>query len=247
MSDIQARLKFRNDERKAAAYQKKQERDDGRTDAETSDHFSKECASRRTRIEALLQAAATLPKNELPDHFECISKEMQALQKFVSDSATFLSSYDLRSSQQRITRLLQEIAAKQNQLLPKKFAFKGGRKVGGALAPVASGPEGTTTESKEFKHASETAHTMETTHTMDTAHTMETRQTAEKQTEGRTDMRDVAVEQVGFRDQSNCCLTLDSISGQDVNLSKLIRCTVMLPSTPSTLHMSELYSVWSCI
>ena len=84
--------------------------------------------------------------------------------------------------------------------------------MGGALAPVASGPEGTTTESKEFKHASETAHTMETTHTMDTAHTMETRQTAEKQTEGRTDMRDVAVEQVGFRDQSNCCLTLDVCS-----------------------------------
>ena len=56
----------------------------------------------RVGIEALLQAAATLPKNELPDHFECISKEMQALQKFVSDSATFLSSYDLRSSQQVI-------------------------------------------------------------------------------------------------------------------------------------------------
>ena len=47
MSDIQARLKIRDDERKAAAYQKKQERDDRRTDDETSDHFSKECASRR--------------------------------------------------------------------------------------------------------------------------------------------------------------------------------------------------------
>eukprot|EP00731_Ephydatia_muelleri_P012313 Em0006g1207a len=82
MSDIQARLKIRDDERKAAAYQKKQERDDRRTDDETSDHFSKECASRRARIEDLLQAATALPKNELPDHFECISKEMQALQKF---------------------------------------------------------------------------------------------------------------------------------------------------------------------
>ncbi|KAL5499642.1 hypothetical protein EMCRGX_G011094 [Ephydatia muelleri] len=213
MSDIQARLKIRDDERKAAAYQKKQERDDRRTDDETSDHFSKECASRRARIEDLLQAATALPKNELPDHFECISKEMQALQKFVSDSATFLNSFDLRSSQQQITQLLQEIAAKQNQLLPKKFAFKGGRK----MAPVAGGPEGTTTEPKELRQTTEM-----------------------RQAEGRTDTRDVAAEQVGFRDQSNCCLTLDSISGQDVNLSKLTRCSLRLPETPSTLHMSEL-------
>lgn len=48
MSDIQARLKSRDDERKAAAYQKKQERDDKRTDDETGDHFSKGCASRRS-------------------------------------------------------------------------------------------------------------------------------------------------------------------------------------------------------
>ena len=47
MSDIQSRLKSRDDERKAIAYQKKQERDDKKPEGEIGDQFSKECSSRR--------------------------------------------------------------------------------------------------------------------------------------------------------------------------------------------------------
>ena len=59
------------------------------------------------------------------------------------------------------------------------------------MATVAGGPEGTTTEPKELRQTTEM-----------------------RQAEGRTDTRDVAAEQVGFRDQSNCCLTLDVCSLQ---------------------------------
>ena len=59
------------------------------------------------------------------------------------------------------------------------------------MAPVAGGPEGTTTEPKELRQTTEM-----------------------RRAEGQTDTRDVAAEKVGFRDQSNCCLTLDVCSLQ---------------------------------
>ena len=56
-------------------------------------------------IEKLLSAAWDVPKEQLPAHFDSLSVQCQALQKFVSDSTVFITSYELRSSQE-VDRLL---------------------------------------------------------------------------------------------------------------------------------------------
>lgn len=50
-------------------------------------------------ITGLLEEADGVAKGDLPSHFEKISAECRLLQKFVSDSTVFLTSYDLRNSQ----------------------------------------------------------------------------------------------------------------------------------------------------
>ena len=66
----------------------------------------------------------------IADIFETISNKMQTLQKFVSDSASDLPSYDIRRAQEILLELRNTINLKRDQLLPKtKFAFKSRTKV----------------------------------------------------------------------------------------------------------------------
>ena len=47
----------------------------------------------------LLDQAADLDKKDLPPHFEKLSTELRSLQKYVSDSTVFLTSYDFKIAQ----------------------------------------------------------------------------------------------------------------------------------------------------
>ena len=51
-------------------------------------------------IEELLSGAEDVPQEQLPAHFDSLSTQCHALQKFLSDSTLFLTSYELRTSQQ---------------------------------------------------------------------------------------------------------------------------------------------------
>ena len=99
-SRVETRLREREETRKAALEQKKAEREAGQRQEETADYYLHEFAGKKAAIVDLLDSAGGLPKDELTAHFDRISAELQTLQKFVSDSTLFLTSYDLRSSQQ---------------------------------------------------------------------------------------------------------------------------------------------------
>ena len=98
-SSVESRLRERDESRKAAIEQKKAEREAGRRQEETSDYYMQEFARKKTAIVSLLDSAARVPKDQLIAHFDHVSSELQALQKFVSNSTLFLASYDLRGSQ----------------------------------------------------------------------------------------------------------------------------------------------------
>ena len=51
-------------------------------------------------IEELLCGAEDVPQEQLPTHFDSLSTQCHALQKFLSDSTLYLTSYELRTSQQ---------------------------------------------------------------------------------------------------------------------------------------------------
>jgi hypothetical protein len=66
----------------------------------------------------------SLERNALRERLEDATKMLQKLQKFLSDSFTFLPSYDVKNMQAEINKLQQELADKRNSFIPKKkFAF----------------------------------------------------------------------------------------------------------------------------
>lgn len=99
-SSLESRLRERNESRKAALEQRRAEREAGQRQEETADYYIQEFARRKTVIIELLESAGALPKEQLTAHFDRVSEELQSLKKFVSDSTVFLTSFDLKSSQQ---------------------------------------------------------------------------------------------------------------------------------------------------
>lgn len=122
-SFIPSRLKEREEARRATQEQRKAERKEGKRVEETSDHFNQELEAKKNSkniiiwcvvcggraftklnaflvIRSLLDDANTLPKGDLPSHFEKISSEAQLLQKYISDSTVFITAYDLKTAQQ---------------------------------------------------------------------------------------------------------------------------------------------------
>lgn len=77
-----------------------------------------------TEIEEQLKQSEKLTRSKLNAHFDQLMMSCQQLQKFVSDSTLFLPSYDVKRSQEEVTRLLSLVNESRTKVLPKKkFAF----------------------------------------------------------------------------------------------------------------------------
>lgn len=153
MSSVEARLKEREEARRATAERRRAERESDRRPEEAAGYFSQQFVAKKTgmsndvidsqaelsklrymrcvmlnsshiigqllpisslcskhhsfqlcfycsAIEELLCAAEDVPQEQLPTHFDSISTQCHALQKFLSDSTLYLTSYELRTSQQ---------------------------------------------------------------------------------------------------------------------------------------------------
>lgn len=123
-ADVYTRLRERQEARVSALEQKRSQEQGGKREEETSEFFIQQLEARKNAITSLLSEADSVAKAELPVHFEKISSECQNIQKLVSDSTVFLTSWDLKTSQKQIKDLLQLVNSKQDKLLPpKKFSF----------------------------------------------------------------------------------------------------------------------------
>ncbi|CAH1264179.1 TBCC [Branchiostoma lanceolatum] len=107
---------------------------------ETSDFFATTFRKEKSAIEKLVDDSDSTPKDGLSDHFDTTTAALQKLQKFVTDSTSFLPSYDVRQAQETIGNLQAALTEKREQLLPKKkFAFK--KKKEGAKGPTKKAPK----------------------------------------------------------------------------------------------------------
>ncbi|KAJ8949859.1 hypothetical protein NQ318_010493 [Aromia moschata] len=112
-------------ERQINLQKKKENKDLLSADTEKLGFFETIFAEKQNYIECLLNDSPNLPKSQLPDHFNLVSKEILTLQKYVAASTIFLRNYDLKRCQD----ILQELTAKakdyEDEFLPKKkFGFK---------------------------------------------------------------------------------------------------------------------------
>lgn len=119
MSKIEARLKEREEARKAAIVARRLEKEkDSRTE-ETYQYFTEQFSLQKTglykmertksdvnvhiiavAIEERLEAAKSLPKSKLPEHFDTISGDVQSLHRLVSDATLYLAAFELKIIQE---------------------------------------------------------------------------------------------------------------------------------------------------
>ncbi|XP_065908728.1 tubulin-specific chaperone C-like isoform X2 [Dysidea avara] len=119
---IPERLRQREAERKALLEKKKQVKDASAEDS--IKRFSLDFAKRKLDIESQLSNSSNVKQEELQLFFDEVNVAIQQLQKLVTDSTMFLTSYDLRTSQHHVNHLQTMLAEKQDQLMPKKkFTF----------------------------------------------------------------------------------------------------------------------------
>ncbi|KAM6432624.1 tubulin-specific chaperone C [Rhynochetos jubatus] len=109
------RLQRREAERQQGVERQRQKKEAQAVKEERSEFFVAAFAREREAVEALL-AAGTL---------EEAAARLQGLQKLLTGSVRFLAPYEVRQGQEAVARLQGELAARGQQLQPKKkFAFR---------------------------------------------------------------------------------------------------------------------------
>ncbi|XP_078674488.1 tubulin-specific chaperone C-like [Branchiostoma floridae x Branchiostoma belcheri] len=137
---VVGKLQKREEELAEKREKRRLEKEKTSAEDETSDFFATTFRKEKAAIEKSLEDLDATPKDGLPDHFDNITSALQKLQKFVTDSTSFLPGYDVRQAQEAIGNLQAAFSEKREQLLPKKkFAFK--KKKEGAKEPKKKAPQ----------------------------------------------------------------------------------------------------------
>ncbi|NXU88841.1 TBCC protein, partial [Xiphorhynchus elegans] len=109
------RLQRREAERLQGVERQRQKKEAQVVKEEQSEFLLAALGREREAVEALLAAGA----------LEEAAARLQALQKLLTDSVRFLAPYELRQGQESVARLQGDLAARRQQLQPKKkFAFR---------------------------------------------------------------------------------------------------------------------------
>ncbi|XP_071511896.1 tubulin-specific chaperone C-like [Diadema antillarum] len=115
----------RHEARLARLEKQKEERENSTVQTESAEFFSKTFHAEKAVIEERLATAENVDKSSLNDFFDDLTELAQKLQKYVTDTSPFLPSYDIRNSQEQLSKLIKDINEKRDVLMPKKkFAFK---------------------------------------------------------------------------------------------------------------------------
>ncbi|XP_071433810.1 tubulin-specific chaperone C [Pithys albifrons albifrons] len=128
------RLQRREAERQQGVERQRQKKEAQVVREEQSEFFLAEFSREREAVESLLAAGA----------LEEAAARLQALQKLLTDSVRFLAPYEVRQGQETVGRLQGDLAARRQQLQPKKkFAFRSLKKEaapGSAPRPAEPAP-----------------------------------------------------------------------------------------------------------
>lgn len=207
-----AKLTERMQKREADRQLEKEKKKVGENDSmgERVRYFSEVLDLKRGEIEGKLNSANTLDKNELPEHFNKISDELQQVNKFLADSALFLPLYNIRKAQEQVQILQQRSLELEDQLLPKKkFGFKSRKMKKLIKDDIIPCKIEDLVDSVPKK--------------------LITLQLYNDNSCGFADKED-----------EELILMEEELEGKDVVLSGLVRCKVQLQGAPSTLHMTGL-------
>lgn len=206
-------LKSRELERKLNLQKKQETKKSTLAENEQLDYFERTFSEKQAYIENLIKLSENLPKDQLPEHFNIISKEILLLQKYVAASSLFLRNYFLQKCQNIIQELSNKTRDLENELLPKKkFGFRNKTK------PKLLENNGKDVVDFNGKLSDSSAK------------------------ESVNEEKQSPKIECGFyrRKEEVLCLSDEEIYKKDVSIEKLTNCVVYLKGIPSTLHLNHL-------
>ncbi|XP_046571096.1 LOW QUALITY PROTEIN: tubulin-specific chaperone C-like [Haliotis rubra] len=240
--EVEKRLQKRNDERQAELQKRQEEK--SLTDAAQEstvcflDNFSKE----KQNIESQLSNSEQIPENGLVEHFDNVSSHLAKLQKYVSESTMFLSSYEVSKAQQTMNKLQVAIQEKRDVMIPKKrFAFKS-KKMEKAKAPklvedvvdhAANTQTNLEVELAECKVVGEVSKVLE-----------KTSEELNQKDVALADLTDCTVKLLGapsaihINKLNNCRVFSGPVSGS-VFIRQCVGCTFVLPCQQLRIHTTQ--------
>lgn len=213
------RITKRDRERKNVIERRREERQELAVESEQSSYFKDTFYTSCKKIKETLEKTSTAPLSALSDIFDVANKEIHTLKNYLLQSKMFLKVYDIRRAQENLQLLENEAAELEVKLLPKKkFGFKNRRAV---------------------KKPLEKSH--------DVTDSLKDLKISEGIVNGATKQNnklsskygDSACMLLGKVDE-RLVLDAENVNKNDVLLSDLIRCTIRIYGTPSTLHMVNL-------
>ncbi|XP_017876945.1 tubulin-specific chaperone C isoform X1 [Ceratina calcarata] len=216
---LSERITKRDRERKSTIERRKEERQSLAVESEQSSYFKDTFYSSSKKIKDTLDDAPNAPTSALPGIFDKTNKDIQLLKNYLSQSKMFLKVYDIRKAQENLQLLESEASDLEMKLLPKKkFGFKNRRVV---------------------KKATDKSHDM-TDGLKDLKISEGIVNGSGKQNHKLSSKYgDSACMLLGKVDEQ-LVLDAENVNKNDVLISDLIRCTVRIYGTPSTLHMVNL-------
>ncbi|KDR17688.1 tubulin-specific chaperone C [Zootermopsis nevadensis] len=205
-------------ERQQELERKQEKKEQTSSSIEQISYYADTFTENRHDIESALNAAdlGEVDKNQLPSHFDKISKDIQSLQRFVSASAFYLRGYDIRKAQEAVQSLQQKCQELEERLLSKKkFGFKL-KNVGNNIRKESS-----------LKKIEDTVDS-----------------TSLAKLQLNKIVCGHAGNICGFSDRTGETLSLshEVICKKDVLLTNLGSCTIRLTGSPSTLHITSLHN-----
>ncbi|XP_065844760.1 tubulin-specific chaperone C-like [Oscarella lobularis] len=210
MADRSEKFRMRLEQRKAEMERKKEERITQNESRGAIELFNKEFATEKQEIERLVEKSLEISKSDLLAHFDALALSMQKLKKHLSDSASFLPEFGIKTAQTQLDALDLVIREKRDVLMPKKkFAFKSRKKE--AEKPV----ENEKTEKEEIQEEAACSVILL----------------------GSDDAR---ILKFHNRDGETLTLEADDVSGKEVDLSQLNGCVVKIFGTPMAIRMHHI-------
>ncbi|KAL8590282.1 hypothetical protein ACOMHN_006398 [Nucella lapillus] len=126
---VTERLQKREEARIVELQKKKENEGDTVSRQENVSTFLEKLNEQRQLLEQGVAQSNQVTKSNLIDHFDGLSGTLQTLQRYVSECAAFLPSYEKRQAQETISNLQSKIQEKRDEVLPKKkFAFSKAKK-----------------------------------------------------------------------------------------------------------------------
>ncbi|XP_072031270.1 tubulin-specific chaperone C-like [Amphiura filiformis] len=230
------KIQRRQEDRVADLKKRQEERQDRSSKSESVQFFISTFANEKSAIESRVKTVDGNGKTkpELISIFDGITLSVQKLQKYVTDSALFLTAHDLGRAQEEVTKLYVVVNDKREELIPKKkFAFKARKKetqqpnnnskisgkIGASVKPSAPGKE----NRKEDD-------------------VVDVDGVIVNSTSRNGDLSLFSQFQCGIFNKTDEEIKLNGseINGKDVGLTNLTSCTVQLYGTPSAIHMDRI-------